>query len=39
MLRLDRIVKPWKESGALNAHINLYECGHCRFSDAGNERH
>jgi len=24
MLRLDRVVKPWKESGALNAHINLY---------------
>ena len=24
MLRLDRIIKPWKESAALNAHINLY---------------
>jgi type IV secretion system protein VirB4 len=24
MLRLDKVVKPWKESGALNAHINLY---------------
>jgi len=24
MLRLDRVVKPWMESGALNAHINLY---------------
>jgi len=24
MLRLDRVVKPWKESGALNANINLY---------------
>src|SRR4029077_15627855 len=24
MLRLDKIVKPWKESAALNAHINLY---------------
>ena len=24
MLRLDRVIKPWKESGALNAHINLY---------------
>ena len=24
MLRLDRVVKPWNESGALNAHINLY---------------
>ena len=24
MLRLDRVVKPWKQSGALNAHINLY---------------
>ena len=24
MLRLDLVVKPWKESGALNAHINLY---------------
>jgi type IV secretion system protein VirB4 len=24
MLRLDKVVKPWKESAALNAHINLY---------------
>src|SRR5215467_8162387 len=24
MLRLDRIIKPWKESGALNSQINLY---------------
>src|ERR1700751_732261 len=24
MLRLDRVVKPWMDSGALNAHINLY---------------
>jgi hypothetical protein len=24
MLRLDRVVKPWRESGALNAHINLF---------------
>jgi type IV secretion system protein TrbE len=24
MLRLDRVTKPWKESAALNAHINLY---------------
>jgi type IV secretory pathway VirB4 component len=24
MLRLDKVVKPWKESGLLNAHINLY---------------
>jgi hypothetical protein len=24
MLRLDRVIKPWKESGALNAHINLF---------------
>jgi len=24
MLRLDKIIKPWKESAALNAHINLY---------------
>jgi type IV secretory pathway VirB4 component len=23
MLRLDKIVKPWKESAALNAHVNL----------------
>jgi hypothetical protein len=23
MLRLDRVIKPWKESAALNAHINL----------------
>src|ERR1700745_2575017 len=24
MLRLDKLIKPWKESAALNAHINLY---------------
>jgi type IV secretion/conjugal transfer VirB4 family ATPase len=24
MLRLDKIIKPWKESAALNDHINLY---------------
>jgi len=24
MLRMDRVLKPWMESGALNAHINLY---------------
>jgi type IV secretion system protein VirB4 len=24
MLRLDRVVKPWMDSGALNAYINLY---------------
>ena len=24
MLRLDRVIKPWKESAALSAHINLY---------------
>ena len=24
MLRLDRVIMPWKESAALNAHINLY---------------
>jgi type IV secretion system protein TrbE len=24
MLRLDRVIKPWKESGALNSQINLY---------------
>jgi hypothetical protein len=24
MLRLDKIVKPWKKSAALNDHINLY---------------
>src|SRR5438445_4732150 len=24
MLRLDRIIRPWKESGALNSQINLY---------------
>jgi type IV secretion system protein VirB4 len=24
MLRLDRVIKPWKESAALNAHINLF---------------
>ena len=24
MLRLDHVIKPWKESGALNSQINLY---------------
>jgi len=24
MLRLDKIIKPWKESAALNDHINLF---------------
>ena len=24
MLRIDRVIKPWNESGALNAQINLY---------------
>ena len=24
MLRVDRVIKPWKESAALNDHINLY---------------
>jgi len=24
MFRLDKVIKPWKESAALNAHINLY---------------
>jgi type IV secretion system protein TrbE len=24
MLRLDRVIKPWNESAALNAHVNLY---------------
>ena len=24
MLRLDRAIKPWRESGALNSQINLY---------------
>ena|SRR5882757_3192190 len=24
MLRLDRAIKPWKESASLNDHINLY---------------
>ncbi len=24
MLRLDKVIKPWKDSAALNAHINLY---------------
>jgi len=24
MLRLGKIIKPWKESAALNSHINLY---------------
>ena len=23
MLRLDKVIKPWKESAALNDHINL----------------
>lgn len=24
MLRLSQVIKPWKESAALNSHINLY---------------
>ena len=24
MLRLDKVIKPWKETAALNDHINLY---------------
>ena len=24
MLRLDKVIKPWKESAALSDHINLY---------------
>ena len=24
MLRIDKVIKPWKEAEALNAHINLY---------------
>jgi type IV secretion system protein TrbE len=24
MLRLDKIIKPWKEAAALNDHLNLY---------------
>ena len=24
MLRLDKVIKPWKESAALSAHVNLY---------------
>ena len=24
MLRVDRVIKPWKESASLNDHINLY---------------
>src|SRR5438093_9040764 len=24
MLRISQVIKPWKESGALNAHLNLY---------------
>jgi type IV secretion system protein VirB4 len=24
MLRLDKIIKPWKEAAALNDHVNLY---------------
>ncbi|MGC2793609.1 MAG: hypothetical protein WA899_16410, partial [Candidatus Sulfotelmatobacter sp.] len=24
MLRIDKVMKPWKESAALNDHINLY---------------
>ncbi len=24
MLRLDKVVKPWKEAASLNDHINLY---------------
>ena len=25
MLRIDKVIKPWKESAALNDHINLYK--------------
>jgi hypothetical protein len=24
MLRLDKVIKPWKEAAALSDHINLY---------------
>jgi type IV secretion system protein VirB4 len=24
MLRIDKVIKPWKEAASLNAHINLY---------------
>ena len=24
MLRLDKMIKPWKEAAALNNHVNLY---------------
>ena len=24
MLRIDKVIKPWKEAAALNDHINLY---------------
>ena len=24
MLRLDKMIKPWKEASALNSHVNLY---------------
>jgi hypothetical protein len=24
MLRLDKVIKPWKEAASLNDHINLY---------------
>ena len=24
MLRLGKVIKPWKESAALSAHVNLY---------------
>jgi hypothetical protein len=24
MFRLDKVIKPWKESASLNDHINLY---------------
>ena len=24
MLRLDKVIKPWKDSAALNDHINFY---------------
>jgi hypothetical protein len=24
MLRLDKVIKPWRESASLNDHINLY---------------
>jgi len=43
MLRLDKVIKPWKEAAALNDHINLYGFWNetvflTKSGDVGNEQ-